>query len=183
MIPDCDFLAARDLRDLMGPAKAGDRSAALQLRKAERHLRKVLAEVPPIHWLDAWAAGHGLPDGCANDLQDSALPLLSLEFGFRKAARDSAGLPDLSAVLDAAHESDAAMLAALKDAKTICRTVINQFNLTEQPAIGAIVPLGRRMLELVEVTPAGRLVWIDIDRPRLRFNSGLRGRPRRTVAR
>lgn len=83
--------------------------------------------------------------------------------------------PRIDSILDAANAADAVMLAALKAAKTICRKALNELHLTETPAVGAIVAVGRRHLELIAVSPAGRLSWRDVDRGS-RFTSGRSGR-------
>jgi|GEM_PF-2584368 len=178
MISDGDFAAACDLRDLIEPARAGDRAAALQLRKAERWVRKCLADAPPLHQLDAWLADHGLPTETAADLQESGLPLLALELGWRRAAQAARpAAPSVEALIEAADAADKAMQAALKMAKTVCRKIINQLNLTEIPPIGSAVAVGRRHLELMEVSPAGRMTWLHAKSGQL-FTSGRTGRLR-----
>lgn len=175
-----DLSAARDLRDLLEPALAGDRAAALKLRKAAKWVRRRLDAVTPVCQVDAWAADRGLPEGSAIMLMESGLPLLSLELGWRRAAQAARpAAPSLDQVIEAAHAADAAMLAALRSAKTVCRQVLNHLHLTEVPSIGTIVQVGRRRLELAEVSKVGRLTWRDV-RSGERFTSAKTGRLRPT---
>lgn len=135
-----------------------------------------LDDPPLVHLLDAWAADHGLPETSLTELVDSGLPLLALEMGWRRAAQTARPEPPaVEAVIDAAHAADAAMLEAIKQAKTACRKALSELNLVEIPPLGTVVPVGRRRLRLVEVSPAGRLTWQDVRRND-RFTSAKAGR-------
>lgn len=175
LIQEGDIIAARDLRDLLEPARAGDRNAALQLRRAAKWVRRRLEALTPVHQMDAWAADRGLPEGSATILMESGLPLLSLELGWRRAVQTARpAAPSIDQVIEAANAADSAMLVALKAAKTICRQVINQLHLSEIPPVGTVIEVGRRRLELAEVSKAGRLAWRDV-RSGERFTSKLTG--------
>ena len=180
MITEGDIAAVRDLRDLLEPARSGDRATAAQLRRALKWTKARLDEQPLAHLVDAWAADRGLPETSLPELVDSGLPLLALEMGWRRAAQAARPEPPaVDAVIDAAHAADAAMLGAIKQAKTVCRHTLNELNLTEIPEIGTAIMVGRRRLQLVAVSPAGRLTWRDPRSGEL-FTSAKTGRLRRT---